>query len=109
MDKELKEFLDKKFSRVDERIDETTEGAVHRFQIITEKLEDKIQQIAEGVTNLNQKFDRRLDEMNHSMEQRHQDLLWAIKFSYAELDGRIKTLEVQLKQLDERVRRLESH
>jgi phage shock protein A len=109
MDKELKEFLDKKFSRVDEKIDKSIEGAVHRFQIITEKVEDRIQQIAEGVTNLNEKFDRRLDEMNHSMEQRHQDILSAIKFSYAELDGRIKTLELQLKHLDERVRRLESH
>ncbi len=109
MDKDLKEFLEKQFSQVDERIDKATEGAVHRFQIITEKLDDKIQQIAEGVITLDQKFDRRLDEMNHTMEQRHQDLLSAIKFSYAELDGRIKTLELQLKHLDERVRRLESH
>lgn len=109
MDKELRDFLEKKFSLVDERIDHKTEEAVHRFQIITEKLEDKILQIAEGVTNLNEKIDRRINDMNHSMEQRHQDLLAAIKFSYAELDKRISTLEIQLNQLDERVRRLESH
>lgn len=101
MDKDLKEFLEKQFSQVDERID--------RFQIITEKLDDKVQQVAEGVITLDHKFDRRFDEMNHSMEQRHHDVLSAIKFSYAELDGRIKTLELQLKHLDERVRRLESH
>jgi len=59
MDKELKDFLDKKFIQVDEKIDKKTEEVIHRFQIITENLEDKVKQIAEGVINLNEKFDRR--------------------------------------------------
>jgi hypothetical protein len=59
MDKELKDFLDKKFIQVDEKIDKKMEEAIHRFQIITEDLEEKIKQVAEGVINLNEKFDRR--------------------------------------------------
>jgi len=82
---------------------------IHRFQIITENLEDKIKQVAEGVTNLNEKFDRRFDELNRDLNQKHQDVLAAIKFSYAELDKRITSLEAQVKYLDERVTRLESH
>jgi len=101
--------LDKKITLVDGKIDKKTEEVIHRFQVITESLEDKIKQVAEGVINLNEKFDRRIDEMNKNLNQKHQDVLAAIKFSYAELDRRITTLEVQVKQLDERVKRLESH
>jgi hypothetical protein len=61
MDKELKDFLDKKFIQVDEKVDKKTEEVIHRFQIVTEHLEDKIKQVAEGVINLNEKFDRRFD------------------------------------------------
>lgn len=32
---------------------ELIDKAIHRFQIITESLEDKVQQVAEGVVNLN--------------------------------------------------------
>jgi predicted RNase H-like nuclease (RuvC/YqgF family) len=90
----MKDFLDAKI-----------EGIFHRFQVIIQNLE----QVAKGMAELNEKMDRRFEEMNRNIEQKHQDVLAAIKFSYAELDRRITTLEVQLKQLDERVRRLESH
>jgi polyhydroxyalkanoate synthesis regulator phasin len=61
MDKELKDFLDKKFIQVDEKIDKKMEEVIHQFQIITENLEEKVKQVAEGVINLNEKFDRRFD------------------------------------------------
>lgn len=103
MDKELKDFLDKKFHnidekfvQVDEKIDKKVEEVIHRFQIITESLEDKVQQVAEGVANLNEKFDRRFDEMNWNYDQKHQDVMAAIKFSYVELDRRILFLEIEL-------------
>ena len=57
MDKELEEFLDRKFSQIDERIDKTAERAARRFQIAAKKLEDKLQLIIEGVANLIQKLD----------------------------------------------------
>jgi len=63
MDKELKDFLDKKFIQVDEKVDKKTEEVIHWFQIIREGLEEKSKQVAEGVINLNEKFDRRFDEM----------------------------------------------
>ena len=107
MDKELKDFLDKKFIQVDEKIDKKTEEVIHRFQIITENLEDKVKQIAEGVINLNDKFDRRFDEMDRNFEQKHQDVIAAIKFSYAELDRRILFLETELHVLKTRVEEIE--
>ncbi|MBM4307294.1 MAG: hypothetical protein FJ115_03760 [Deltaproteobacteria bacterium] len=130
MDKELKDFLDKKFTevdnnfsridgkidnldkkiaQVDEKVDQKTEEVLHQFHIIAEDLGTKIKLVAEGVVNLNEKMDRNLDQLNKNMEQKHQDVLAAIKFSYAELDRRITTLEVYVKELDKRVRHLESH
>ena len=101
--------VDEKIGNFDNKIDKKTEEVIHRFQIITENLEDKVKQVAEGVRNLNEKLDRHINEINKNLELKHQDVLAAIKFSYAELDRRITTLEIHLKQLDERVRRLESH
>jgi hypothetical protein len=84
MEKELKDFLDKKFTdidkklvQVDEKIDKKTEEVLHQFRIISENLEDKIKQVAEGVVSLNEKMDRRFDEMNRNIEQKHQDVLSA--------------------------------
>jgi len=76
MDKELEEFLDRKFSQIDERIDKTAERAARRFQISAKKLEDKLQQITEGITTLNVRFDRRLAEMNFHHQTASEQLLY---------------------------------
>jgi len=53
------------------------------FGVVAEGLENKIQLVAEGVANLNEKLDRHIEEN----EAAHREILSAIKFSYAELDG----------------------
>ena len=75
MDKELEEFLDRKFSQIDERIDITAERAARRFQIAAGPLEDNLQQITEGITNLSERFDRRLDEMDSRCRIDYKELL----------------------------------
>jgi predicted RNase H-like nuclease (RuvC/YqgF family) len=109
MDKELKDFLDKKFSQVDENVDKKAEDVLRRFRIISENLDDKIKQVAEGVVNLSEKMDRLHKELRTEIQDSKQELAAAIKFSYADLDKRITSLEINLKELDDRVRRLESH
>jgi hypothetical protein len=42
-------------------------------------------------------MDRRFDETNKNMDQKLQDISAAIKFSYADLDKRITSLEINLK------------
>src|SRR4030043_2473767 len=105
MDKDLKEFLDKKFEQMEERgagvekrldrvdkrfgemdgeiralnerfvqvdrkFGDKTEEVIHRFQIITENLEDKIKQVAEGIINLNETFDRSFEEMKKDLNEK---------------------------------------
>jgi len=100
MGEEWKEYLDKKLGNFKEEI-------IHHFHLISEDVISKVQQVAEGVMNLDQKFDRRLDELDGKIDEKHQDVLAAIKFSYAELDRRIIYLETELKALKQRVEQIE--
>jgi hypothetical protein len=49
--------------------------------VISEDVISKVQQVAEGVINLDGKFDRRLDGLDIKIDEKHQDVLAAIKFS----------------------------
>jgi chromosome segregation ATPase len=100
MSEELKEYFDKKFGNFREEI-------VHQLHVISEDVISKVQQVAEGVANLNEKFDRRIDRLDQKMDEKHKDLLAAIKFSYAELDRRIIYLETELQTLKRRVEQIE--
>ena len=95
--------IDDRFKQVDARFTEFREDIVHQFHLISEDLTSKIQQVAEGVINLNEKIDRRMDEN----ETAHKDILSAIKFSYAELDKRITTLENEMQDLKRRMDKIE--
>ena len=51
------------------------------FGVVAEGLEHKIQLVAEGVANLNEKFDREISAFREENEQAHREILSAIKFS----------------------------
>jgi hypothetical protein len=78
------------------------------FGVVAEGLEHKIQLVAEGVANLNEKFDRDITFLREENEQAHKEILSAIKFSYAELDQRIRVLENGFQSLKARLDRLEA-
>lgn len=61
---------------------EDVEEIKRHLNIVAEGLEHKIQLVAEGVANLNEKVDRQIEEN----ERAHQEILSGIRFSYAELD-----------------------
>ncbi len=100
MSEDLKEYFDKKLGNFREEI-------VHQFHVVSEDVISKVKQVAEGVANLNEKFDRRIDGLEQKMDERQKDLLAAIKFSYAELDRRIIYLETELQTLKHRVEQIE--
>ena len=100
MREEWKEYFEK-------RLGDFKEEIIHRFHVISEDVITKVQQVAEGVMNLDQKFDRRLDGLDRTIDEKNQDVLAAIKFSYAELDRRITYLETELQDLKQRVHQIE--
>lgn len=95
--------LDQKFEQVNYRFIGFKEDVVHQFHIISEDLISKVQLVAEGVATLNEKLDRHIDENRRE----HQEIMAAIKFSYAELDKRITTLETEMEDLKRRMDKIE--
>ena len=74
MREEWKEYFEK-------RLGDFKEEIIHQFHIISEDVITKVKQVAEGVVNLDQKFDRRLDGLDRTIDEKNQDVLAAIKFS----------------------------
>jgi len=107
LDEFSEKSLEPKFSRMDTQFGEFKEDIIHQFHVISKDLIDKVKQVAEGVVNLNEKFERRFDDLNRKIDQNHRDVLAAIKFSYAELDRRITTLEAEMEDLKRRMDKIE--
>jgi archaellum component FlaC len=98
------EKIDGRFEKIESQLVEFREDIIHRFHVISEDVISKVQLVAEGVANLNEKLDRHIEEN----ERGHKDILAAIKFSYAELDRRITNLESEMETLKRRMDILES-
>jgi len=107
LDEFSKKTLDPKFEKIESRFVEFREDIIHQFHVISEDVISKVQLVAEGVATLNEKFDRRFDELEKKNESQHKDILAAIKFSYAELDRRITNLESEMESLKHRMDVLE--
>jgi len=50
------------------------------FGVVAEGLRNEIQQVAEGVGNLSEKFDREMTALREENEREHKEILSAIKF-----------------------------
>jgi hypothetical protein len=84
------------------------EEILHQFHVISEGVIDQVKQVAEGVANVDEKLDRRFNELKAEIQETRQEILAAVKFSYAELDKRITTLEKEFLELKYRVEKIES-
>ena len=123
MEKELKDYLDQNFSKLAtkeevSRVRDDLNGlkaemvvledrVLHQYHITAEVLRDVIKQVAEGVINLNEKFDREISQFRKEVAYSHEELKSMIKFSYSELDRRLTALEMELESLKRRVEKIE--
>jgi len=121
----LKEFsekaLDPKFTKIDQRfdqmdqrmdgldkkVDQSKDEIIHRFHVISEDVISQVKLVAEGVMNLDEKFTREIATFRKENEQAHEEIKAMIKFSYAELDRRISTLEIEVQELKRRMDQIE--
>jgi len=109
---ELKRFLDQKFVQMDSRLENmaTKQEVTRHFEetkrymgVLSEDLRHKIDLAVEGHQLLNQKIDNLSQEMKEGVRETQA----MIKFSYAELDRRITTVESEVTSLKSRMERLE--
>lgn len=80
---------------------------LQKYHITAEVLRDDIRHVAEGVVNLNEKFDREISQFRKEVRHSHEELKAMIKFSYSELDRRITALEIELENLKHRIEKIE--
>jgi uncharacterized protein YceH (UPF0502 family) len=88
-------------------------GAAHaetrrHFDVTAERLDGKIDAVAESVANVDEKLDRRIDDLEQRMERGFAETQAMIKFSHAELDRRVSRLEQSFADLQARIERLET-
>jgi hypothetical protein len=81
MDRELLDYLDRRF-----------EETKRHFGVVAEALEQKVQLVAEGVANLNEQFGRFREETSREFHETQA----MIRFSYADLQRRLSVVEERL-------------
>ncbi len=101
-------MADRKASGSKEDLKKFKEEIVHQFHVISEDVISQVKQVAEGVANVDEKLDRRFNELKAEIQETRQEVLAAVKFSYAELDKRITTLEKEFLELKHRVEKIET-
>ncbi|MBM4137779.1 MAG: hypothetical protein FJ241_13260 [Nitrospira sp.] len=74
------------------------------FGVVAESLEHKIQLVAEGITNVDEKLERFRQEVKEEFREAKS----MIKFSFAELDRRITVIESEVVSLKRRLEHLEA-
>jgi predicted nucleic acid-binding Zn-ribbon protein len=83
---------------------ETVEEIKRHFGVIAERLEGRIQLLAEGHEVLRRGF----QEFREEVRVEFQEVKAMIRFSYAELDRRVRGLEQEIGDLRSRVERIEA-
>jgi hypothetical protein len=117
-DDELKRLFDT--MRQDNHAVRQENAAAHaetrrHFEVSAERLEKRFDTLAESVIAINEKVERRIGAVEAAIERTATDTQAMIKFSHAELDRRMRSLEEIQRSLEDavidlqaRVERLES-
>lgn len=80
---------DKDLKRI---IDGAMADARRHFEVVAERIDKKIEMIAEAVSSLGGELRGELDEQRQEMRRGFADTQAMIKFSHAELDRRVRVL-----------------
>jgi hypothetical protein len=87
---------------------EDMEEIKRHFGVVAEGLEGKIQLIAEGVVDLHAKLDREMGALRGELTNEFGEVKAIMKFSYAELDRRLRGVEGEVAALKARLDRVEA-
>ena len=99
--------MDQRMDGLDKKVDQFKDEIIHRFHVNSEDIISQVKLVAEGVINLDEKFTREIAIFRKENEQAHEEIKAMIKFSYAELDRRISTLEIEVQELKRRMDQIE--
>ena len=78
------------------------------FDVSNEAMRHEIRLLAEGLASLGERVSREIGRLDEKMDQGFANTQAMIRFSHAELDKRVRTMEGELNELRSRVDRLEA-
>lgn len=84
------------------------EDIKRHFDTVNEATRQEVRLVAEAVAHLDAKLDRSVDRLDKKIDQTAAETQAMIRFSHAELDRRITTVQHEVADLRIRVERLES-
>ena len=87
---------------------ETVEEIKRHFGVVAEGLRADVRAVAEGQQALRETFAREFQGFRQEARTEFEEVKAMIKFSYAELDRRFRTLENEVVDLRSRVDRIEA-
>jgi cell division protein ZapA (FtsZ GTPase activity inhibitor) len=93
---------------LEQLLDRATAETRRHFDVVAERTDQKIEAIAEALQSLGDALSGRIDTVEEKMEHGFAETQAMIRFSHAELDRRVRTLEQAVSDLLTRVERLES-
>ena len=102
------EAVDGKFDGIQQHIDAKAVENRRHFEVVAEGLRSDIQQIAEGHQVLLDRQNRLETRILERVDQVEREIGAMIKFSYADLDHRMRALEETVSTLQSRVEHIES-
>jgi len=73
---------DRKVPKSKEDLKKFRDEIVHHFHVISEDVISQVKQVAEGVANVDEKLDRRFNELKTEIQETRQEVLAVVKFSY---------------------------
>jgi len=101
---DFKAWLEARFQHVDTKFDELR----RYFDVVAEQSRSEIQLLAESVATRFDQVTSRIDQLEDKVDRGFAETQAMIRFSHAELDRRLRTLEDTVANLQSRVERLES-
>lgn len=97
--------LRRHFDETAERLSSETR---RHFDISTEGVKHEVRLVAEAVAQFEEKIDREVEVLDEKVGRGFAETQAMIKFSHAELERRVRTLEQAFSDLQSRVERLEA-
>lgn len=100
---------DRKTSGSKEDLKQFKEEIVHQFHVISENMMNQVKQVAEGVANIDEKLNRKFNDLEAEIDQKTQPIAQAVielNGKVATLDEKVATLDGKVTVLDEKVDRI---
>ena len=91
-----------------EDIKSVKEEILNQFRVISEDVISHVRAVADGVLHVDEKLDRHYAHFRNEIGEKSKEVLAAVKFSYAELDKRLTTLERDFLELKVRIEKVEN-